>query len=570
MLGSSPGLTHDYDVFDSPEGEGALAATGMSTKKVFSKFTSDDMEQPRLRRRTWLKATAAVAAAPAFVSAIRPVSAGEATPEPLPLGDRRELFVDDLVIGSLEGLRRVWHQPTPQEIAIEHDSPWEGTGSGYHSVIEDGGRYRMYYRGGELVLDGKNARFDHGVVCMAESDDGIVWRKPAIGLVAFAGSKANNIILNDGSLPGAPIPIDPTHIGGVIVDDRPGVDPDERYKAFLGVSGERSLMLIGSADGVRFRLLSPQPVLAGGQFDSQNVIMYDSVAGLYRGYCRGWSGDGLPGSVRGIRTATSPDARRWSGFQPLEYTDPTLLAATHLYTNAVKPYARAPHLLIGLPVRYVEQVWDDSLRALPEVDERRRRSDATERYGTAITETLFMSSRDGVRFTVHDEAFLRPGLERDGTWLYGQNYPAYQLVETRSSLDPGINELSLYAVERYWHGRGSVLRRHTLRLDGFASLHAGRAGGELVTPPLVFSGNRLTLNLSTAAAGTVRVAIEQPDGGPIAGFSTDDAVPLYGDGHAKVVSWKAGPDCGRLAGRPVRIRFRLKEADLYAIQFVGT
>jgi hypothetical protein len=456
----------------------------------------------------------------------------------------------------------------PREIAIEHYAPWEGPGSGYHSVVEDGGRYRMYYRGGQLALEGNEARFGNAVICTAVSDDGLVWRKPVVGLVAFDGSKANNIILDGSSLPDAPLPIDPSHLGGVIIDDRPGIDPGERFKAFLGVQGEKALLLIGSADGVRFRLLAPQPVLEPGPFDSHNVIMYDAVAGLYRSYCRGWSGTGYTG-VRGIRTATSRDARRWSEFRPLEYTDPAFVATTHLYTNAVKPYARAPHLLIGLPVRYVERTWDDSLRALPQSEERRRRSDAQQRYGTALTETLLMTSRDGVRFAVHDEAFLRPGIERDGTWQYGQQYPAYQLVETRSALDPRIKELSLYATERYWHGRGSVLRRHTLRLDGFVSLQAGRTAGELITPPLVFAGRRLTLNVSTAAAGTVRVAIERTDGEPIPGFSLDDAVPLYGDGHAKVVSWKAGPDCGGLAGRPVRLRVRLTEADLYSLQFVA-
>lgn len=524
------------------------------------------MTPTRVHRRTWLKAATAVFAGQTMASASEQIAAGAGSPTALPLGGRRELFVDDYLIGSLDGLRRIWHQPVPQEVAIEHDAPWEGTGSNHHSVIDDGGRYRLYYNAGPLTLEGKTARFDNPVVCMAESDDGLVWKRPDLGLVAFKGSKANNIILDAGSLPDASRPIDPGHIGGVIVDERPGTDPAERYKALLGVQGESELLLIGSADGVRFRLLAAKPVLTGGPFDSHNVIMYDPIAGLYRCYCRGWSGAGYTG-VRGIRTATSPDARRWSGFQPLLYTDPSFGPATHLYTNAVKPYARAPHLLIGLPVRYVERTWDDSLRALPQAEERRRRSDAAERYGTALTETLFMSSRDGVRFALHDEAFLRPGLERDGTWHYGQQYPAYQLVETRSSLDPRIKELSLYATERYWHGRGTVLRRHSLRLDGFASLHAGRAAGELVTPPLVFAGSRLTLNLSTSAAGAARVAIEQPQGGPIPGFSLDDAVPLYGDGHAKVVSWKAGPDCGGLAGRPVRLRIRLADADLYAVQF---
>jgi len=524
------------------------------------------MTPPAVHRRTWLKAAATLAAGPAIAAGRQPAAAS-AGPAAVPLGGRRELFVDDFLVASLEGLRRVWHRPVPREVAIEHDAPWEGTGTGYHSVLEDGGRYRMYYRAGPLMLEAKTARFGTMVVCLAESDDGLVWNKPSLGLVASGGSKANNIVLDATSLPDAPMPVDPGHLGGVIIDERPGVDPGERYKAFLGVQGETALLLIGSADGVRFRLLEPRPVLTGGPFDSQNVILYDPVAQLYRGYCRGWSGQGYTGA-RGIRTATSPDARRWSEFRQLEYTDPAFVAATQLYTNAVKPYARAPHLLVGLPVRYVEKSWDDSLRALPQPEDRRRRSDSQERYGTALTETLLMTSRDGVRFDLHDEAFLRPGIERDGTWQYGQQYPAYQLVETRSALDPRVKELSLFASERYWHGRGSVLRRHTLRLDGFASLHAGRAEGELVTPPLVFAGRRLTLNLATAAAGAVRVAVEGSDGGPLAGFSLADAVPLYGDGHAKVVSWRGGPDCGGLAGRPVRLRVRLAEADLYALQFV--
>jgi len=78
------------------------------------------------------------------------------TAEPIDIGSRRKLFVDDYLIGMLEDARRQLHHPTPREIAIVHDAPGKGTGSGYHSVIRDGGLYRMYYRGSELgVRDGK-------------------------------------------------------------------------------------------------------------------------------------------------------------------------------------------------------------------------------------------------------------------------------------------------------------------------------------------------------------------------------------------------------------------------------
>ena len=82
---------------------------------------------------------------------------------PVDVGLRRELFVDDALIEKLGGLRRELQHPVPQQIAIEHNSPWEGAGSAYHSLIRDGELYRLYYRGsqlgvenGRLILDTAN------------------------------------------------------------------------------------------------------------------------------------------------------------------------------------------------------------------------------------------------------------------------------------------------------------------------------------------------------------------------------------------------------------------------------
>ncbi|MBK8091625.1 MAG: hypothetical protein IPK32_06475 [Verrucomicrobiaceae bacterium] len=96
-----------------------------------------------------------------------------------------------------------------------------------------------------------------------------------------------------------------------------------------------------------------------------------------------------------IRTATSRDFIHWENQQDLRYTDSPGEA---LYTNQVKPYHRAPHLLLGFPTRYIERGWSESMRALPEYAHRQWRSKATDRYGMAITEGLFMASRDGVTF----------------------------------------------------------------------------------------------------------------------------------------------------------------------------
>ncbi len=112
------------------------------------------------------------------------------------------------------------------------------------------------------------------------------------------------------------------------------------------------------------------------------------------------------------------------------------------------------------------------MKALPLLEHRKLRSSSTERYGTAITEALVMARRDGVRFKRWNEAFLRPGPQRPDAWHYGQQYIAWQVVETKSALPGAANEFSLYASESYWTGTGSALRRYTLRLDGFVSVSA--------------------------------------------------------------------------------------------------
>ena len=110
------------------------------------------------------------------------------------------------------------------------------------------------------------------------------------------------------------------------------------------------------------------------------------------------------------------------------------------------------------------------------------------------------------------------------------------------------------------------IRRYTLRTDGFVSVRGGYAGGEFTTPPLVFNGSQLELNYSTSAVGSVEVEIQDVDAVPQAGFSRDQFAEHYGDEIEGVVEWDGGSDLGALAGKSVRLRFILKDADLYAFK----
>ena len=46
-----------------------------------------------------------------------------------------------------------------------------------------------------------------------------------------------------------------------------------------------------------------------------------------------------------------------------------------------------------------------------------------------------------------------------------------------------------------------------------------------------------------------------------------DCPEIFGDQIEQVVVFKTGSDVSRLAGRPIRLRFVLKDADLYSFQF---
>ena len=104
-------------------------------------------------------------------------------------------------------------------------------------------------------------------------------------------------------------------------------------------------------------------------------------------------------------------------------------------------------------------------------------------------------------------------------------------------------------------------------MDGFVSVCAPYAGGEFTTRPLAFKGRQLVLDYSTSAAGSVRAEIADADGEPAPGFELVDCHELYGDEIEAVVSWKDGSDVSELGGRPIRLRFLLKDADLYSVRF---
>lgn len=461
-------------------------------------------------------------------AAMPTLAAPPAAAEVYDLGSRRELFVDRQQIQSMSGSASLkLHEPRPAEIALKFDSPWDGAVSAYVTVFRDGDKVRMYYRGWQPPAGAKPGdKEGNEFACYAESTDGgHTFTKPNLGLFEVNGSKDNNIVWGH-----------PSHNFTPFKDERAGVPADERYKAILNgrdAKKKRGLYAYFSADGIHWRKVWDEAITDRGAFDSQNLAYWDSNYKEYRSYYRVFSN-----KVRDVVLARSPDFKNWSDPQPIDRGEGPI---ENYYTNATVQYFREPHYYFMFPKRFnPKRVGREGFEG--------------------VSDAVFLSSRDGLHFDrTFSEAFIPPGPDPKN-WGDRSTMPAWGLVQT------GPAEMSLYYSQHYRQDTAHI-RRGVLRLDGIASVHANGKPGELVTKPFKFTGKKLSLNFATSAVGTVQVEIQNADGTPIPGFTLADAPEAFGDKIDAAFAWKNGSDVSSLAGKPVRLRFVLRDADLYSYRF---
>ena len=461
------------------------------------------------------------------------------------IADRLELFVDHFLVDSLDGATLRLHPPQNAGPVLFFDRPWEGPFSGYVTVIRDGDLYRLYYRGLP------KARHDTGLesLCYAESDDGITWRKPDLGLVLVDSSYHNNVIFTHSKAG--------THSFSPFIDTRPGVPDDQRFKA-LGLERPENghdwtLAGFTSADGIHWTRISKGPLIRNDTdhfaFDSQNVAFWSESESTYVAYVRTWKDD-----IRRISRLTSPDFLHWSSSQLMHYHrlgQPAPLH--HLYTNQTHPYSRAPHIYIATAARFMP-----GRRVLSE--EQAREIGVNVRYFNDTSDAVLLTSRGGTDYDyTFISSFIRPGIGARN-WVSRTNYPAWHVVKT------GNYYMSVY-VQKDYAQPTAHLARYEMRLDGFASVSAPFEGGTLVTKPLIFKGKFLYVNFSTSAAGSVRIEITDMAGNPLAGYAAAECHELIGDEIDRRVEWQQGASVESLAGAPVRLRFYLSDADVFAFQF---
>ena len=460
------------------------------------------------------------------------------TRECLDIGSRLELFVDYRLIGQLRGTRLQLHEPRSGGVAIEYDQSWEDWYSFYTTVLKGGDTYRMYYRCGLGSAQ--------SYTCYAESRDGIRWSRPSLGLVEFEGNRENNIILTSGRqfCP--------------FIDGRPGVPASQRFKANMEAKG--GLLGYISEDGIHWQLVQEKVIVPRSlrnHFDSQNVMFWSEVEERYVLFCRH-----MVGGRRSMARSTSRDFLSWTDPVLMTYSDTgTTVPSQHLYTNQTHPYFRAPHIYVALPGRF-----QSGRRVLNEAQTKALGTDPDfprdpDWRVRDISDGVLLTSRAGT--TLYDftfrESLIRPGIGLSN-WTSRTNYPALGGVPT------GPKEMSLY-VQRDYAQDTARLERMVLRTDGFTSVHAPHEGGEMISRNLQFTGGELVINYSTSAAGSLQVEIQNASGSPMPGFAAAECTTIVGDEIERVVSWKSGSDLSRIAGEPVRLRFVMKDADLYSLRF---
>lgn len=458
----------------------------------------------------------------------------------LPIKDNREIFVDQFLIEEFNNVELVMHSPRDEGPVFYFDKPWEGGFSAYCTIIKDGSTYRAYYRGHPVAnKDGSSTE----VTCYAESQDGKNWVKPSLNIYEIKGTRDNNVIL-------ANRPPE-SHNFSPFLDTNPNVKPQERYKALTGTT-KSGLMAYVSEDGIHWKKIQDSPVYTNGVFDSQNVAFWSESEQQYVCYFRTWSEGGFTKykGIRSVSRTTSKDFINWDDPVHMEFGDTPL---EHLYTQQTSPYFRAPQIYVAIGARFMpnrQVVSDDQAVKL----------NVNPRYYKDCSDAILMTSRGGNQYDrTFMESFIRPGIGLKN-WVSRSNYPALNVVQTSPE------EMSVYVNEDYAQPTAH-LNRYSMRIDGFSSLQAPYAGGELLTKVFTFEGSSLEINYSTSAAGEIKIEIQDEKGNPVPGYELNNCQTIIGNEISRTVLWNGSEDVSKLATKKVRMKIVMKDANLYALKF---
>lgn len=446
----------------------------------------------------------------------------------------RRTFLDAMVVEESAGLSRVFHaaQKHAANPVLPRKFDWEGWGPYlYGTVTREGERLRMWYN----CLTPTEDRGMRVMTCYAESRDGIQWDRPTLGLVEWKGSKANNIVGdNTCSIP------------SVIQLPSPS---DERAYAVYGFGRESGPSVAFSADGLQFGWDGPPETRQLFKSSDVTNFFWDPYKSRFTS---SWKTANRRHRAVGI--AFSEDGLKWR-----KLLDTAVFGAddldpdpTQVYGMPVFPYQG---LYIGLPWLYHARYLKYGPYSANRMNEAQEGSDRTVDVQLAWSWDLVSWNRTPKR-----EPFIPLGA--DGTFDDAMIFTARAPVVVGDRLYfyyGGFDQ----AHDDYKGIKGEI-GLATLRLDGFCSMRAGSQEGSFVSRREVFKTPRVTINAAARPGGYVVAELLDRNNNVIKGFTRDDCVVFSGDSVRFELKWKASAFPNSLRDKDKKIRFYLKDADLYS------
>jgi hypothetical protein len=514
--------------------------------------------------------------------------------QPLPVGSQKQLLIDCKLIESSEGIQLMAQEPfQTREKLVTADQSWEAGASlgSYSTVIKEGDTIRLWYdiRAGAPPPGQKNPAFMG--IAYAESRDGIHFTKPVLNLVELNGSKENNFVM----------PPDPAMLavggGSVWRDDNPACPAEARYKSWVkiyprnaSVSGVPS-RIFTSPDGIHWKLDERQ-MTGLRAVDTQPSWFWEPRIRRYIGYSREWIREKSGFGFRAFSYNESDDLFQWDNMaMALEPDERDCAATPAMRIDVRRLEVRGDNIMPQRATRTaaVEGGEDQVLTPAAPLDFygpgvfpyegvylalvsvfHHWKGSANEAWPNTGDVQLAVS-RDGRHFTRpgNRQPFLRTG--PDGSWDSKWIYPVLRPIRMGDQLWIyyfGMNSDHAARLDAQATVKETAISRAILRLDGFVAAVADYTGGVFITPPLRFEGTRLELNLDTGAGGSALVELLDENGKPIPGFGFHDADERNGNSVQMPVTWRGNADVSALAGQSIRLHVRLRNAKLYAFQFL--
>lgn len=477
-------------------------------------------------------------------------AAADDASKPIAIGDRNQVFIDGRFLATQRNVRiavcpprKTYEQCLTGLHPYDTILPVDGTFRGFHALSKDGAHWR---------------RVEPGT--RPEQDD-------VVGLYE-----------------GQPHPF---------VD--PIAPPNQRYKLFDPLAG----WIKASVDGSHWETVAEHMLPAEATYpqgmDSLNKCFYDQRLGKYVAYVRVNKGYPAPADrreyfgplskerfgrddlflMRAIGRSVTDDLKRFPMPEVVfewDEKDPQFggVSVLDYYTPEViqYPYAQDAYFLFSARFLHYEDWYlaDD----LTDPGYSRHVPGPKGQLNVGALDIGFAASRDGIHWNRFDRVpwiplgpeksfdsksmYLCSGMvsNHDEIWMYYIGYPVLH-----GGLEPPDKAVS-------------TLSRVVMLKDRFTGIETNYAGGEFTTPPMVFDGRELHVNIETSAVGLARFEIQDGSGKPIEGYALADCDRIHtANSTDRAVTWRHGKaDVSSLAGKPVRLRVELQfGAKLYAFRF---